>query len=241
MHPQFLSNTYLVGEPGGAGFFVDAGGPGEPAGRRGRAPRHDADARAAHPPPPRPRRASCAQAHRALARPRRCSSHPDERVDGVTGDDGARRDRRASATCEVAHAAHARPHRRACSRCSSRATSSPATRCSRTRSAACARPGTPPTPTSSTRSWTCCWRSRPRPSSAPATPSPPRSADEWEHNAFVRVWRGLDPEGDEPCTAHGRAGDARAARRRLRRRPQGLGALARRRATTSSPARRSSA
>ena len=25
--------------------------------------------------------------------------------------------------------------------------------------------------------------------------------DEWENNAFVRVWRGVDPEGDEPCTA----------------------------------------
>jgi hydroxyacylglutathione hydrolase len=22
---------------------------------------------------------------------------------------------------------------------------------------------------------------------------------EWEHNAFVRVWRGADPEGNEPC------------------------------------------
>ena len=38
-----------------------------------------------------------------------------------------------------------------------------------------------------------------------------------------------------------RAGDADPARRRLRRRPQGVGALARRLATTSSPARRSSA
>jgi glyoxylase-like metal-dependent hydrolase (beta-lactamase superfamily II) len=28
-------------------------------------------------------------------------------------------------------------------------------------------------------------------------------ANEWEGNAFVRVWRGLDPEGDEPCTAMG--------------------------------------
>jgi hydroxyacylglutathione hydrolase len=28
-------------------------------------------------------------------------------------------------------------------------------------------------------------------------------ADELETNAFVRVWRGLDPEGDEPCTALG--------------------------------------
>jgi glyoxylase-like metal-dependent hydrolase (beta-lactamase superfamily II) len=27
--------------------------------------------------------------------------------------------------------------------------------------------------------------------------------DEWEHNAFIRVWRGLDPEGDEPCLALG--------------------------------------
>jgi hydroxyacylglutathione hydrolase len=26
---------------------------------------------------------------------------------------------------------------------------------------------------------------------------------EWEHNPFIRVWRGLDPEGDEPCTARG--------------------------------------
>ena len=26
---------------------------------------------------------------------------------------------------------------------------------------------------------------------------------EWEENAFIRVWRGLDPEGSEPCTALG--------------------------------------
>jgi glyoxylase-like metal-dependent hydrolase (beta-lactamase superfamily II) len=26
---------------------------------------------------------------------------------------------------------------------------------------------------------------------------------EWEHNAFVRLWRGLDEEGSEPCTALG--------------------------------------
>ncbi|HWX74720.1 MAG TPA: MBL fold metallo-hydrolase [Solirubrobacteraceae bacterium] len=28
-------------------------------------------------------------------------------------------------------------------------------------------------------------------------------AQEWEGNAFIRVWRGLDGEGDEPCTALG--------------------------------------
>jgi glyoxylase-like metal-dependent hydrolase (beta-lactamase superfamily II) len=28
-------------------------------------------------------------------------------------------------------------------------------------------------------------------------------AEELEHNAFVRVWRGMDPEGSEPCVALG--------------------------------------
>jgi hydroxyacylglutathione hydrolase len=28
---------------------------------------------------------------------------------------------------------------------------------------------------------------------------------EWEHNPFVRVWRGLDPEGTEPCRVGGEA------------------------------------
>jgi hydroxyacylglutathione hydrolase len=45
MHPQFLSNTYLVAaEPGGEAFFVDAGGPMEPlleaAERHGLTPTH---------------------------------------------------------------------------------------------------------------------------------------------------------------------------------------------------------
>ena len=44
LNSQFLSNTYLVGEDGGAGFFVDAGGPVEPlieaAERRAITPTH---------------------------------------------------------------------------------------------------------------------------------------------------------------------------------------------------------
>lgn len=27
--------------------------------------------------------------------------------------------------------------------------------------------------------------------------------EEWEHNPFIRVWRGLDEEGEQPCTALG--------------------------------------
>jgi hydroxyacylglutathione hydrolase len=37
----------------------------------------------------------------------------------------------------------------------------------------------------------------------PGHTDPTTVADELEHNAFVRIWRGLDPEGNEPCTALG--------------------------------------
>jgi glyoxylase-like metal-dependent hydrolase (beta-lactamase superfamily II) len=37
----------------------------------------------------------------------------------------------------------------------------------------------------------------------PGHTDPSTVAEELEHNAFARVWRGLDPEGDEPCTALG--------------------------------------
>ncbi|MDQ3850035.1 MAG: MBL fold metallo-hydrolase [Actinomycetota bacterium] len=37
----------------------------------------------------------------------------------------------------------------------------------------------------------------------PGHTDPTTIGDEWEHNRFIRVWRGLDPEGDEPCTALG--------------------------------------
>jgi glyoxylase-like metal-dependent hydrolase (beta-lactamase superfamily II) len=37
----------------------------------------------------------------------------------------------------------------------------------------------------------------------PGHTDPSTVADELEHNPFVRIWRGLDPEGSEPCTALG--------------------------------------
>ncbi|MBK8295381.1 MAG: MBL fold metallo-hydrolase [Solirubrobacterales bacterium] len=33
----------------------------------------------------------------------------------------------------------------------------------------------------------------------PGHKEPSTVADEWENNPFVRIWRGLDPEGDEKC------------------------------------------
>ena len=37
----------------------------------------------------------------------------------------------------------------------------------------------------------------------PGHTDPSTVADELEHNPFVRIWRGLDPEGEESCTALG--------------------------------------
>src|SRR4051794_7653305 len=37
----------------------------------------------------------------------------------------------------------------------------------------------------------------------PGHTDPTTVGDEWEANRFIRVWRGLDPEGDEPCRAFG--------------------------------------
>ncbi len=37
----------------------------------------------------------------------------------------------------------------------------------------------------------------------PGHTDPTTVAEELERNRFVRIWRGLDPEGDEPCTAFG--------------------------------------
>ena len=39
--------------------------------------------------------------------------------------------------------------------------------------------------------------------SSPATRIRPRWRSEWEENPFIRVWRGLDQEGAEPCIALG--------------------------------------
>ena len=35
----------------------------------------------------------------------------------------------------------------------------------------------------------------------PGHTDPTTVKDEWENNRFIRIWRGIDPEGNEPCTA----------------------------------------
>ena len=62
----------------------------------------------------------------------------------------------------------------------------------------------------------------------PGHTDPTTIGDELENNAFIRVWRGPGPRGRRAVHRARRARDARPVRRRLRRRAQGLGPLARR-------------
>ena len=62
----------------------------------------------------------------------------------------------------------------------------------------------------------------------PGHTDPTTVGEELESNGFVRIWRGARRRGRPRGPGAGREGDARAARRRLRRRAQGVGALARR-------------
>jgi hydroxyacylglutathione hydrolase len=39
----------------------------------------------------------------------------------------------------------------------------------------------------------------------PGHTDPTTIGDEWENNAFVRVWRGIDPESDDKCTVEGQS------------------------------------
>ena len=167
MHPQYLSNTYLVGEPGSAGFFVDAGGPVTPlvaaAERHEMTPTHVLLTHHHHD--------HVEELGRLTERwpDLQVLAHPDERVDGVT-------DTMAPGQTVQVGDLEVR---------------------------------TLPTPGHTTYAdlkhsiMDVLLALPPETVIRPGHTEPTTVADEWEHNAFVRVWRGLDPEGDAPCTAMG--------------------------------------
>src|SRR3954468_6269469 len=83
MNNDYLSNTYLVGQTGGAGFFVDAGGPVAPL--RAPAGRNDIPPTPALLPPPHGDHVQ--ELGRLTERwpDVEVLAHPDEPIDGVTG------------------------------------------------------------------------------------------------------------------------------------------------------------
>ena len=202
---------------------MDAGGPVEPLidGRRAR--RDDPDARAADAPPLRPRQRA---RHAAGALARHGGADPSGRARARGG-----RDRRDAGRATRFESAVSRSRR-----CTRRATprgmlallvngrSSPATRCSRTRSAASARRAAPATRT--------CAVDHGQLMELPPETVVRRAHRPVDDRRGVREQRvrarlaRARPRGRRAVHRVRRAGDARAARRRLRRRAQGLGALA---------------
>src|ERR671931_164624 len=199
MHPQYLSNTYLVGETGGAGFFVDAGGPVNAlihaAERHEMTPTHVLLTHRQHD--------HVAELAKLTERWPQMAvlAHPDERVDGVTGELAPDETVRVG-DLEV-RALHTPGHTKGMLsllvegnvftgdtlfkgsvggvRASGHTTYADLKRSIMDVLLALA----------------------PETVIRPGHTEPTTVADEWEGNAFVRVWRGLDPEGSEPCTALG--------------------------------------
>ena len=235
MHPQYLSNTYLVGEPAAAAFFVDAGGPVEPLDRRRpSATASTPTARAADPPPPRPRRASSASSRarwpdlQVLVAPRRARSTAS------TGDDGARRDvdgRRPGGRARCTR----RATRRACSSLLVEGNVFTGDTLFKNSVGGVRAPGHTTYADLKHSIMDVLLALPPETVIRPGHTDPTTVADEWETQRVRPRLARPGPRGRRAVHRDGRAGDARAARRRLRRRAQGVGALARRRATTSSP------
>ena len=202
LQPQFLSNTYLVGEEGGAAFFVDAGGPVEPlieaAERHAMTPTHVLLTHHHYD--------HVSELDTLLER------WPDMEVLIHPGRARARR-RARPARCRAATSfASATSRSRRCTR---RATPPG---CSRSSSSGevftgdtlfknsvggVRAPGSTSYEDLRDSIMGVLMELPPETVVRPGHTDPSTIGEEFENNAFVRVWRGLDPEGDEPCTAFG--------------------------------------
>jgi hydroxyacylglutathione hydrolase len=199
MHPQFLSNTYLVGQEGGQAFFVDAGGPVAEliaaVERHAMTPTH------------------VLLTHRHHDHVERLGelterwpdldvlAHPDERVDGVTGDLLPEQTVRVG-DLEVT-ALHTPGH--TSGMLSLLVEGNVFTGDTLFKNSVGGVRATGHTTYADLRHsiMDVLLALAPQTVIRPGHTEPTTVADEWQRNAFVRVWRGLDPEGDEPCTAMG--------------------------------------
>jgi len=199
--PDFLTNTYLVGEPGGAAFFVDAGGPVEPlieaAERHGMTPTH----------------VLLTHHHydHVLALPELLERwpdlevliHPAERdlVDAATGDlvpgetltIGGR-------TIELLHTPG---HTAGMVALVVEGQVFTGDTLFKGSVGGVRAPGSTSYEDLKSSIMDTLVKLPPETIVQPGHSDPSTIGDELETNAFIRVWRGLDPEGDEQCTALG--------------------------------------
>src|SRR3954470_13552306 len=200
MHPDWLSNTYLVAAgPGSQAFLVDAGGPLEPL--LAKADEHSVDV--THVLLTHHHHDHVAELDKALERwpHARVLGHPDERVPGASGDrhpgeEVAVDDLRVRALHTPGHTGGMLSLQVA----KQAFTGDPLFRDS---VGGVRAPGHTTYADLKRSIMDVLLALPPETVIRPGHTDPTTVAEELESNAFVRVWRGLDPEGNEPCTAMG--------------------------------------
>ena len=200
MSPQWLSNTYLVASaPGGDAFLVDAGGPVAPL--VAKADEHGLDV--THVLLTHHHHDHVAELDRALERWPRAAvlAHPEERVPGTTGD--LRPDEELAIGGLTVRALHTPGH--TAGMLSLLVDGQVFTGDTLFRgSVGGVRARGHTTYEDLKRSiMEVLLALPPETTIRPGHTDPTTVADELESNAFVRIWRGEDPEGGEPCTALG--------------------------------------
>jgi len=203
MHPQFLSNTYLVGREGGEGFFVDAGGPAAPlvaaAERHALTPTHVLLTHHHHD--------HVAQLGELTARwpELQVLIHPSERelVEGTTGamTPGEPVDVGGLQVMPL----HTPGHTRGMISLLVEGNVFTGDTLFKGSVGGVRAPGHTTYADLRSSIMETLLALPPETVIRPGHTEPTTVADEWETNAFVRIWRGVDPEGDEPCTALGDA------------------------------------
>jgi hydroxyacylglutathione hydrolase len=199
MNSDYLSNTYLVGEAGGAGFFVDAGGPVAPliaaAERHGITPthvlltHHHGD--------------HVQELGRLLERwpDMQVLAHADEPVDGVTGTMTPGEPVRVG-TLEVTPL-HTPGHTKGMLSLLVEGNVFTGDTLFRNSVGGVRAPGSTSYEDLRGSIMETLMSLPPETVIRPGHTDATTVADELESNSFVRIWRGADPEGDEPCTALG--------------------------------------
>jgi hydroxyacylglutathione hydrolase len=198
MHSGWLSNTYLVApEAGGEAFFVDAGGPVAPLVEKVQehrlTPTHVLLTHHHHD--------HVAELGDLLERwpDLQVLAHPDERVPGTTGD--LQPDQQVEAAGLTVRALHTPGHTSGMlSLLVDRVGVFTGDTLFKGSVGGVRAPGHTTYDDLKRSIMDVLLKLPPDTAIHPGHTDPTTVADELESNAFVRVWRGLDPEGDEPCT-----------------------------------------
>jgi hydroxyacylglutathione hydrolase len=202
MHPQFLSNTYLVAaEPGGEAFFVDAGGPMEPlfeaVERHGLTPTHVLLTHHHHD--------HISEVPAILERwpDAEVLIHPAERdlVDTATGTMDAGTTVRAGGL--DVQTLHTPGHTAGMLSLLVEGNVFTGDTLFKNSVGGVRAPGSTSYADLKSSIMDVLMGLPPETTLRPGHTDPSTVAQEFDTNSFIRVWRGLDPEGDEPCTAFG--------------------------------------